>query len=146
MYQNILLAVDFSNAAASVAQRAVRLASVGGAKLTLLHVVEYLPVLDFSGDPMVMTPMVIDDELLLGNARQSLQSFVDEHLGDREVAQQVCIGLPKLDILRVIEEQEIDLLVIGSHGRHGFARLLGSTAAAVLNDSPCDVLAVRVKD
>lgn len=145
MYQNILLAVDFSKAAASVARRAVRLADVGGAKLTLLHVVEYLPVLDFSGDPMAMTPMVIDDDLLLDNARQSLQSFVDEHLSDVAVEQQVCIGLPKLDILRVVEEQKIDLLVIGSHGRHGFARLLGSTAAAVLNDCPCDVLAVRVK-
>jgi len=146
MYQNILLAVDFSKAAASVAQRAVRLADVGGAKLTLLNVVEYLPILDFSGDPMAMTPMVIDDDLLLDNARQSLQLFVDEHLGDVEVEQQVCIGLPKLDILRVVEEQKIDLLVIGSHGRHGFSRLLGSTAAAVLNDCPCDVLAVRVKD
>ncbi|VAW85623.1 Universal stress protein family COG0589 [hydrothermal vent metagenome] len=145
MYQNILLAVDFSKAAASVAQRAVRLADVG-AKLTLLHVVEYLPILDFSGDPVAMTPMVIDDDLLLDNARQSLQSFVDEHLSDVAVEQQVCLGLPKLDILRVVEEQEIDLLVIGSHGRHGFARLLGSTAAAVLNDCPCDVLAVRVKD
>ncbi len=146
MYQNILLAVDFSKAAASVAQRAVRLADVGGAKLMLLHVVEYLPILDFSGDPMAMTPMVVDDDLLLDNARQSLQSFVDEHLDDIEVEQQVCIGLPKLDILRVVEEQEIDLLVIGSHGRHGLARLLGSTAAAVLNDCPCDVLAVRVRD
>ena len=146
MYQNILLTVDFSKAAASVAQRAVRLADVGGGKLTLLHVVEYLPILDFSGDPMAMTPMVIDDDLLLDNARQSLQLFVDEHLSDVAVEQQVCIGLPKLDILRVVGEQKIDLLVIGSHGRHGFARLLGSTAAAVLNDCPCDVLAVRVKD
>ncbi len=144
MYQNILLAVDFSKASACVAQRAMQLASEGR-QLTVLHVVEYLPVLDFSGDPMAMTPLAIDEELLVEDAKQSLQRFVDKHLQGIKVVQQVKVGTPKLDILQTIEKQNIDLLVIGSHGRHGLARLLGSTAAAVINDCPCDVLAVRIK-
>ncbi|MCF6230140.1 MAG: universal stress protein [Gammaproteobacteria bacterium] len=146
MYQNILLAVDFSKASSCVAQRAQQLVTECGGKLTVLHVVEYLPVLDFSGDPMAMTPLVIDEGLLIEDAEQSLQRFVDEHLCGIEVVVQVKMGVPKLDILQSVEKQNIDLLVIGSHGRHGLARLLGSTAAAVMNDCPCDILAVRIKE
>jgi universal stress protein A len=40
---------------------------------------------------------------------------------------------------------DVDLIVIGSHGREGIQRLLGSTANAVLHGAPCDVLAVRIK-
>jgi universal stress protein A len=39
----------------------------------------------------------------------------------------------------------VDLIVLGSHGRHGLAVLLGSTARSVLNGAGCDVLAVRIK-
>ncbi len=143
MYQNILLAVDFSKASTCVAQRAMQLAPEGS-QLTVLHVAEYLPMLDYSGDPMAMTPLAIDEDLLMEDAKQSLQRFVDKHLQGVEVVQQVKMGIPKLDILQTVEKQNIDLLVIGSHGRHGLARLLGSTAAAVINDCPCDILAVRI--
>ena len=42
-------------------------------------------------------------------------------------------------------EQACDLIVVGSHGRHGLALLLGSTANDVLHGAPCDVLAVHLK-
>ena len=45
---------------------------------------------------------------------------------------------------RVAEEQSCDLIVVGSHGRHGLALLLGSTANDVLHGAPCDVIAVRL--
>jgi len=144
-YKKILVAVDFSSAAAPVLQRAVEQAALSQASLTVLNVVEYLPPLDFTGDPITITSIDIDENLLLENAERSLQRFVDENLKGETVTQLVCSGLPKLEIQRVIEEQRMDLLVIGSHGRHGLARLLGSTASSVLNDCPCDVLAVRVK-
>jgi universal stress protein A len=48
-------------------------------------------------------------------------------------------------ILRIAEEIEVDLIVLGSHGRHGLAVLLGSTARTVLNGAACDVLAVRIR-
>jgi universal stress protein A len=48
-------------------------------------------------------------------------------------------------ILRLAEALGIDLILVGSHGRHGLASLLGSTARTVLNGAKCDVLAVRIK-
>lgn len=144
-YNKILVAIDFSNAAVSVVQRAIEQAKMNQASLTVLHVVEYMPPLDFAGDPMSISTTDIDENLLLENATRSLQQFVDETLEGIAITQLVCSGLPKLEIQRVIDEQGMDLLVIGSHGRHGLARLLGSTAASVLNDCSCDVLAVRVK-
>ncbi len=41
---------------------------------------------------------------------------------------------------------DFDLIIIGTHGQHGIALLLGSTANAVLHGVSCDVLAVRVKE
>ena len=55
-------------------------------------------------------------------------------------------GNPVHDIVRMAEEQQIDLIIIGSHGRHGIRRLLGSTANGVLHHATCDVLAVRLTE
>ncbi|WP_313899138.1 universal stress protein [Leclercia adecarboxylata] len=46
---------------------------------------------------------------------------------------------------RLAKKQGCDLIVVGSHGRHGLALLLGSTANDILHGAPCDVLAVRLK-
>ncbi len=51
---------------------------------------------------------------------------------------------PEAEIHRVAEELGADLIVVGSHGRHGLALLLGSTANGVLHGATTDVLAVRV--
>ena len=62
------------------------------------------------------------------------------------VAQQPGRGSTRREILRLAKELDTNLIVIGSHGREGIQRLLGSTANAVLHGAPCDVLAVRIKD
>jgi len=56
------------------------------------------------------------------------------------------MGSPKSEIIRVAEENKVDLIVVGSHGRHGLGLLLGSTANGVLHHAACDVLAVRLQD
>jgi universal stress protein A len=47
--------------------------------------------------------------------------------------------------VRIAKERGVDLIVVGSHGRHGLQLLLGSTANGVLHLAECDVLAVRVR-
>jgi universal stress protein A len=55
-------------------------------------------------------------------------------------------GVPKQEIINIAGQEQVDLIVVGSHGRHGLALLLGSTANAVLHYAKCDVLAVRLQD
>ena len=55
-------------------------------------------------------------------------------------------GIPKQEIIHIAEQEQVDLIVVGSHGRHGLALLLGSTANSVLHYAKCDVLAVRLRD
>ena len=56
------------------------------------------------------------------------------------------VGKDHQEILEFAEINQVDLIVIGSHGRHGLALLLGSTANSVLHHAKCDVLAVRLSD
>lgn len=55
-------------------------------------------------------------------------------------------GVPKQEITQVADEQQADLIVVGSHGRHGLELLLGSTTNAILHHANCDVIAVRLRD
>ncbi|HHC71819.1 MAG TPA: universal stress protein [Thiotrichales bacterium] len=144
-YRKILVAVDFSGAAHQVGVRALDLAGRYGAGLIFLHVVEYLPPLDLAYEPITTPDWMEDESVLLEAGRGSLRRFVQE-LGAGEATQMVTIGTPKYEITRIADEQGADLIVIGSHGRHGIRRLLGSTANGVLHYATTDVLAVRLKD
>ena len=55
------------------------------------------------------------------------------------------IGIARSIILDQAKKLKADLIIVGSHGRHGVKTLLGSTANAILHNAACDVLAVRVK-
>jgi universal stress protein A len=57
----------------------------------------------------------------------------------------IILGAPGSEIRELAKATKADLIVIGSHGRHGFSLLLGSTANAVLHDAGCNVLAVRLR-
>lgn len=139
-YQHMLAAVDFSPSTEAMMQRTVDLTGRYGARLSVIHVVEYLPVaLDAE---LMLPPLAGVEEQLLDNARKRLERMTED-LGVMEATRYVELGSTKLEILRVAEAQGVDLIVVGSHGRHGLARMLGSTASAVLQGAHCDVLAVR---
>jgi universal stress protein A len=61
-----------------------------------------------------------------------------------EERQHVVIGRPESEIHTLAQDLGADLVVVGSHGRHGLALIFGSTANGVLHGASCDVLAVRV--
>jgi universal stress protein A len=81
----------------------------------------------------------------MASAKKSLIKM-GEKLAVTEDRQWLEMGSPKLEIIRVANENDVDLIVVGSHGRHGLALLLGSTANGVLHHATCDVLAVRLQD
>ena len=142
-YSHILAAVDFSAAADHVVNKASEISQRNNAKLSLLHVVEYLPPIDTAFDSMPTADWGLDEEVLLDNARQSLHKLREHHkLKDAELA--VLVGSPKQEIVKYVAEHHCDLVVMSSHGRHGLNILLGSTANAVLHAMPCDILTVKV--
>ncbi|KAA3629595.1 MAG: universal stress protein [Proteobacteria bacterium] len=141
IYKHLLLALDFSPESAYIGQRAKQLADQCGASVVLIHVVEHVP-LDLSNDLILAQPVDIDSELI-EDARGKLAELADT-LGLAAAEQRVELGATKNEILRVAEEAAADLIVVGSHGRHGLALLMGSTANAVLHGAKCDVLAIRV--
>lgn len=142
-YQHILMATDFSEGAPDTAQRALELSQHYRARLTLLHVVESLPIVDSTYGPIM--PFEIDlTEQMVAAARTRMESL-GEQLGVSKDGQFVEVGSAKVEIVRIAEEQSVDLIVLGSHGRHGVGLLLGSTASSVIHHALCDVLAVRLR-
>jgi universal stress protein A len=140
-YRKILVAVDLSSEARSVLAQACELRGLYGSELYLIHVVEPI-VLGGDYDLVPVMPVEIE-ETLLQRAKGYLGMLVGE-MKIADVQQSVEVGSVKHEILRFAEEQDCDLIVIGAHGRHGVATLLGSTANAVLHGTKCDVLCVRL--
>lgn len=144
MYQHLLLAADFSDHIDVVAQKAQSLADLHQAQLSLLHVVDNVPISDSNYEPVVPFAIDFTDELI-DEAKKNLEKLgVD--LGVPIERQWLELGSPKLEIVRIAEENHIDLIVIGSHTLHGLAVLLGSTADDVIRKAQCDVLAVHLPD
>lgn len=140
-YKHILVALDLSNEAEEVAQRGRDLAARYDARLSLIHVVEPI-IVDNSYDLMTSLPAELDDTLQ--ERARTFLAKISQQLGLIDVQQIVALGSTRGEIFRIAEEQSIDLIVVGTHGRHGVGLLLGSTANSILHGTPCDVHAVRI--
>lgn len=137
-YQNILIAVDLDEANTKIIEKGKALAG-DNAGLHLVHVIEPMqiqgpiPAIDYSH--------IYKHTEERANVR--LAELGKCYAIDKQ-NRHVLEGTAKKEIQKFAEENSIDLIVIGSHGRHGVSILLGSTANAVLHGAKCDVLAVRV--
>lgn len=143
-YKHILFATDFSEHSKEVAERAQELASTNQAKLSIVHIVDNLPIADAAYGPVIPMDVDFTDELLEA-AKNRLKECAEE-LNIAEADQWLELGSPTYEIVRIAEQEGVDLIVVGSHGRHGLALLLGSTANSILHHAKCDVLAVRLID
>jgi len=143
-YKHILLAVDFYEHCEAVANRAKDLSNRYQAKLSIIHVVDSLPITDAGYGADIPFNMDLTAELMAG-AKKRLAKLA-ETLAVTEDRLWLEMGSPKTEIIRVAVENKVDLIVVGSHGRHGLALLLGSTANGVLHHATCDVLAVRLQE
>jgi universal stress protein A len=143
-YQHILLAVDFSEHGNHVARKAAHLAELFRAKLSMIHVLDNIPMPDTAYGTTIALDEYSTNELL------EAEKFKLKQIGDRlnvdPTRRWMVWGVPGQEIVRMAEREHIDLIVVGSHGRHGLALLLGSTASNVLHHAGCDVLAMRLHD
>ncbi|MDH5328066.1 MAG: universal stress protein [Gammaproteobacteria bacterium] len=142
-YSKIAVAIDFSPTADVVIQRALDMAHNNAALLCLTHIVDHLPPMGFGEEPLIAPDWMIPENTLLQEAEKSLNNFALTH-AVIAAEQVVAVGTPHHEIARIAAEKNCDLIVVGSHGRHGVRLLLGSTANGVLHHALCDVLAVRI--
>jgi nucleotide-binding universal stress UspA family protein len=142
--RRVLHPTDFSRASTPAFNRAVEMAKANRAELLVVHVMG--PVVPIMGDGYV-SPRVYED--LEAAARSAAQKQLRKLI---EKAQQagarvkglLLEGLAHERIAQAARARKADLVVIGTHGRTGFAKLfLGSVASRVLAVSPCPVLTVR---
>lgn len=139
-YKHILLATDLHDENMKATQKALTVAEQNGAQLTLVHVVEPLPAyaMGYFGSVNI-------EKELVDEAVKNL-SDLGKEINVPEQDQRVEIGSVKVAVLNIAKEVGADLIIVGSHGRHGLEKLLGSTAAGVLHGAGCDVLVVRTHD
>ncbi|MCH9656302.1 MAG: universal stress protein, partial [Planctomycetes bacterium] len=139
--KKILIPTDFSETSQAATQYAVELAKKFDAKIYLLHVIE---------DPIVYMPMF---ESYAMPPKEDFESFaetrldnwiLDDDKGELEMETKWVHGNPFVDILKFAKKEDVDLIVVGTHGRSFTAHLLlGSVAEKVVRKASCPVLTVR---
>lgn len=141
-YKTILLATDLSDETQEVASRAIALRDNSKHK-AIVHSIHVIEPLNFAygGDiPMDLSKIQGDIQKQTKKKLAELSKQLDisaEH-------QYVVLGRPDVEIRKKAKKIHADVIVIGSHGRHGLSLILGSTANGVLHGAECDVLAVRI--
>jgi universal stress protein A len=140
-YKKLLVLLDLSEDSEQVAIAARNVAGYSNASMVALHVVEFVPV-EPLGESLMPTAQIEDE--LIKRAREKLNDLVARLALPRTLGR-VEVGNTKAGILRVADEERVDLIVLGSRERHGLAILVNFTEDTVLHAAHCDVLAVRLK-
>jgi nucleotide-binding universal stress UspA family protein len=144
MFRHILVATDFAPASSRALEVAMELGKDEGSRLTILHVCE-IPGYAYAG--IEFSPV----DLLAPIAEVAEKRLDDLLVATRErfpeVAGAFKLGSPHEQILAVAGQLGCDLVVMGTHGRHGFAHAaLGSVAEKVVRSCPVPVLTVHARD
>jgi nucleotide-binding universal stress UspA family protein len=138
----ILVAIDFSDISETVMTYAQSLAAAWQARLLVVHVVHDLSY--FTGIYVTDTPLPELQQRLETEARERLEAFCQMLLGDQVPYEMLVVtGRPTAEIHRLVREQEVDCLVIGTHSidkpEH---QLFGSTAERLVHQSACPIFLV----
>jgi len=148
MYAKIMVAIDGGSVAMRALDEAIRMAQRQGADLILVHVIEYphIYVPDLGYDPAAITEALLNDgkrilakaESLVKAGRIGYRSLL---INERNSFDSIAGQLQKL-----ADEHDADLVVLGTHGRGGYKRLLlGSVAEEFLRSSRRPVLLIPGK-
>lgn len=145
MTRRILHPSDFSRASGAAFKKAIEMAKAGRAELMVVHVVS--PVLPMAAGDGYVSPKMYEE--ITASTRAWAQKQLDKLLAKAKQAGVrakgfVLEGSAHEQIARFARSKHADLLVMGTHGRSGLAKLfLGSVAGRVVAAAPCPVLTVR---
>ncbi len=143
-YQKILVAVDLSNESSTVLRKAQLIAGPN-AVIDLVYVQEPMDNVYVGIVPQSAAYSGLGDlEAQLGEELKEKLAALGEEFDLPVEHQHILNGSPAYEIHRFARDNDIQLVVIGTHGQKGLQLLLGSTANAVLHGAGCDVLSVRV--
>ncbi len=138
--KTILFPTDFSTASDAVLGHAEALAKASGAKLLIVHVEE--PPLAYGGGELyygLPEPNTERIRSMLDGVRPSDASVPYEH--------RLTMGDPASEVVRIADEEKVEMIVLGTHGRTGLTRLLmGSVAEIIVRRASCPVLVYRDVD
>jgi nucleotide-binding universal stress UspA family protein len=145
LFGHILVATDFSDAAAAGLTYALSLAQEANSRLTVLHVVEPPPLRDEDEWAARGAGVASVLEAMKASAARQLAAAIPVSARDWcRVTELLEVGRPHREILRVAAEQGVGLVVLGAHGYGVLERVFfGSTAHHVVRRAECPVLAVR---
>ena len=138
MFKRILAATDFSEYSNEAIEHACALADTFSSELHLLHVLEsHISSTPVFGAGLALSPRVQE-------SREAAEKGLEQVAPGREAIRATAEGPPFLEILRYAKDNDVDLIVLGTHGRSGLAHvMLGSVAERVVRKAPCPVLTVR---
>ena len=139
-YSHVLAAVTLDASGRTVLAKATAMARLFGARLSVLHVVEYIPV--ESGELLMTAPIDLTQQLEQ-QSRKQLEALAGEFqipVADVHTA----TGPVTPQIQQVAESLQIDLIILGRHPRHGLAAWFSHTEESVVTRAHCDVLALHI--
>lgn len=144
MFKRILVPLDFSPPSDAALEYARSVAGQYGASLHLLHVAEDPYRAFYSAEVFVPQVEGLREEILTDAARQLTARLRPSDVTELRATAESIIGTPAGSIVEYAARRDIDLIVMGTHGRGGMAKLLmGSVAERVVRMAPCPVLTVR---
>lgn len=147
-YQRVLIAVDLQGNPEQVLAKVSGVTDINTASLHLVHAPldpTYAYSAYIASSAYIGEGWNFDRKQAIVDAKEAAAGYL-ENAGLSNVEIHIDIGKALDIILDTAKEINADLIVIGSHGRHGIGLLLGSTANAVLHHAKCDVLAVRITE
>ncbi len=144
-FKKILLPTDFSDESLYAMSYAVDLAKMFNAKLVMMHVIYDIEKASNLHIPHPSITELYQD--LENHAKRNLDSFgIDLREGLKEVETVVKRGIPYEEIIKFANENNVDLIIIGTLPRSGVERFfVGSTTQRVIRNAPCPVLVVTKK-
>ena len=143
MYKKILLPTDGSEYANKAAEHAIWIAKESGAEIIALTGMETSTLIGLPADDLIIRIKEILEEEA-SNSLNKIKKLVEESGHDIKLTLKTDEGSPADSILNTIEEEGIDLVVMGTSGKHGLDRfLLGSVTEKVVRSAKCPVLVVH---
>lgn len=140
--KKILCAVDFSEYSPQVAVYAKSIAKCHDATILVFYATPSLT--QYMGFHVPVSSIENFVEEVVSSAEETMESFIKEHFAGVAASGRTTTGYAAEEILKLAGQENIDMIIVGTHGRKGIDRILfGSVAEKVVKNASCPVLTVR---